>query len=215
MRLTRKILLTSLVGFITLLMVFLLTLGLMESRELRTEARSDYSLSPEAFAKIQPGDIIMRRGYGVLSNTIATRINTENGLTHCGVVVMYKDDLHVIHTLSSSVSDRDGVQMHTLPAFVRQSHPGSIAVSRMHKEEGRKALIRGAVHYLKEQTPFDHAFDLFDSTSLYCSELIWRSLRDGASIDIYEGYYDQSYAWYSFDALFNPVFFERVELYEQ
>jgi uncharacterized protein YycO len=212
MRTTAYTILRIFLGLCVLIALLALALGVMESRELRTEARSAYALPEEALSRIQPGDIIMRRGYGVLSNMIATRINTENGLTHCGIVVRYKGDLHVVHTLSSSVSDRDGVQMHALPAFIRSSHPGSIAVSRIRFEEAREALIDGAWQYLRARAPFDHSFDLFDDTSLYCSELIWRCLKDRAGIDIYEGLYDQAHAWYSFDAFFNPALFDPVSV---
>lgn len=182
----------------------------IDRSETIAERESQYRLPKEQRALLRHGDIIMRRGYGMVSRMIATRLEGAYNLSHCGVVIERERRLYVLHTVSSNVSDIDGVQIQPLDDFVRQSKPGSIAVTRLIDSSDVSILIRESLRYLEAQVPFDHNFDLHDASTLYCSELLWRSLKEGGGHDIYSGLYDQEGAWFSFDAFFNPEYFTEV-----
>ena len=182
----------------------------IDRSETIAEQESQYRLPKEQRALLRHGDIIMRRGYGMVSRMIATRLEGAYNLSHCGVVIERERRLYVLHTVSSNVSDIDGVQIQPLDDFVRQSKPGSIAVTRLIDSSDVSILIRESQRYLEAQVPFDHDFDLHDASTLYCSELLWRSLKEGGGHDIYTGLYDEEGAWFSFDAFFNPEYFTEV-----
>lgn len=146
----------------------------------------------------------------MVSRMIATRLEGRFPFSHCGVIVEQNGKLFVVHTLSSNVSDFDGMQIHPLDEFVRQSKPGSIAVTRLIDSADVRVLIKESLRFLEAKVPFDHDFDLHDGSTLYCSEMIWRSLKEGGGHDIYTGLYNEEGAWYSFDAFFNPEFFTEV-----
>lgn len=182
----------------------------IERSEITAERTSQYRLPREQRLLLRPGDIIMRRGYGMISRMISTRLEGAYPLSHCGVVIERQGRLYVVHTVSSNVSDFDGMQIQPLDDFVRQSKPNSIAVTRLNDSLDVAILIRESLRYLEAQVPFDHDFDLHDASTLYCSEMIWRSLNEGGGHDIYTGLYDREGAWYSFDAFFNPEYFTEV-----
>lgn len=150
------------------------------------EARAPYRLTEAEVALLEPGDIILRRGSGLVSDMISQVLSEPRDVSHCGIIAAHRGELWVVHSVSSSVSDFDGMQAHRLQAFVGQSKPGSVVVSRLRTDRDRGPIAERAKGYLRRQVPFDHRFDLEDSTAIYCSELIWRILRDEYGIDVFD-----------------------------
>lgn len=198
---------------VSLLVILGLTAGVayfFERAEVYAEEHSTYALTSEELAQLKHGDVILRRGYGMVSRIISNQLKGDYNLSHCGVVVERDSQLFVVHTVSSNVSEIDGMQVHPIAEFIRQSRPQSVVVNRLIDPKARLLLAEGALEYLKAEILFDHNFDITDSTHLYCSEMIWRSLKNKAGIDIFEGLYDEEGAWYTFDTFFNPSYFETV-----
>lgn len=145
-----------------------------------------YRLTPEEVGLLQPGDIILRRGHGLVSDLIASVLTEEYDVSHCGIIAESSGALWVIHSVSSNVSEADGMQAHRLQEFVGQSKPGSVIVSRLRTGADRGGIARHAMELLRRRVPFDHGFDLEDSTSIYCSELVWRIIRDDYGVDVFD-----------------------------
>lgn len=145
-----------------------------------------YRLTDEEQQLLEPGDIILRRGSGIASDFISSVLDEPYDVSHCGIIAEHDSALWVIHSVSSSLSDFDGMQAHRLQAFVGQSKPGSVVVSRLRTTQHRGRIAQRAKNYLRRQVPFDHDFDLVDTTSIYCSELVWRIVRDEYGIDVFD-----------------------------
>jgi hypothetical protein len=140
-----------------------------------------YLFKPEEIALLQEGDIIMRRGYGVVSSMISNMNDAPYNLSHCAFIIQEKDSsFSVIHSVSSDLSEIDGVQKQSINGFTRECVPGTIVVIR-HKggdpEVGHQ-IADAAKVYLADEILFDHHFDLSDSSTFYCSELIYRVYGD-------------------------------------
>ncbi len=140
-----------------------------------------YLFKPNEIALLQEGDIIMRRGYGVVSSMISNMNDAPYNLSHCAIITQEKDSsFSVIHSVSSDLSDIDGVQKQTIERFTRESVPGTLVVIR-HKggdpETGHQ-IADAAKVYLADEIKFDHHFDITDSSTFYCSELIFRVYGD-------------------------------------
>ena len=58
--------------------------------------------------------------------------------------------------------------------FIRNSQPNSIIITRYKNLDSLDILnlIYWSNYFLDRQIPFDHNFDIVDSSSFYCSELI-------------------------------------------
>lgn len=150
---------------------------------------NDYRLSPAEQQKIQEGDIILRAGFGYVSDRILSYLDERCPVSHCGIVDSTVDGWRVIHTVSSQISGIDGMQADPLGRFVKHSRPGSLIVVRPKglDDNTKEEIANEARGYLAQKLPFDDGFDPYDHTSLYCTELIWLILRDVADLDIYHG----------------------------
>lgn len=137
-------------------------------------------LSKEEMAKIQDGDFILRRGFGFFSNYISKELNDSLiDVTHAGIITKRNDSLFVIHSLSSDVTDVDGLQIQSLKDFLRYSHPHKIVITRLrnaNSETGNK-ITALAKNYLDKKIPFDHKGNYDDDSELFCTEMIWKILE--------------------------------------
>ncbi len=197
----------ALTGLITVAVTIVI---LIDQAELRQEDLSTYALEHHEQQLIKNGDIILRKGYGMVSHAITAKLDGTYSISHCGVIVESQEQFFVVHTVANEISEVDGMQIDPLDEFVRQSRIGSIVVNRLIDDSAAVRVAEGAVEYLSARVGFDKNFDITDSTRFYCSELIWRCMKNKAGIDLFEGLYDQDGAWYSFDHFFNPKYFRVV-----
>ncbi len=153
----------------------------VSSTKLDTKPTVKYYLKPEEKALLREGDIIMRRGYGVVSSMISNMNDAPYNLSHCAFLVKEPNgQFSVIHSVSSDLSEIDGMQKQGLDRFTNESVLGTLVVVR-HK--GGDTLIghqiaNAAKIYLADEIKFDHHFDISDSSTFYCSELIYRVYGD-------------------------------------
>lgn len=148
---------------------------------------SGYSLTQDEKELLQDGDIILRHGYGFVSDAITKALNEKYSVSHCGIVCKKNNKIKIIHTVSQSLSSVDGVQKHSLDKFIRDSQKNSVIVVRYKPLIAKELSVisKKAEYYLKQKIPFDHAFDLNDSTAFYCTELIWKILLTEYNDDIF------------------------------
>lgn len=130
------------------------------------------TLTPEELAVLQPGDVLLRRGYGLVSDYILAVLQEPLALTHCGLVIRQPNDqLGVLHTGSNS--DHEGVLIEPLSSFIHQSQaPSLVAVRPNITPEQRQHLLLLAQEYAKAAAPFDYSFDDQNADALYCVELL-------------------------------------------
>lgn len=120
---------------------------------------------------VEDGDIILRKGKGVISHLIAQRLNDTVDYSHCGIVVRDGDTaFSVIHSLSKKVSAYDGMQKCSLREFVEESRRGSVTVVR-YRGDSLHRISPMAWHYLSAGIPFDEEYNIRDTSSFFCSEL--------------------------------------------
>jgi len=154
----------------------------------------NYTLLPEEFFNIQNGDIIMRQGYGIVSSIILKTLNEDIPVSHIGIISQNNaGDYYVIHSVSRAISDYDGIQIDKLDRFINNSRPGSIIITRYYLPKiddnyAGKQISDRARYYLDKKIPFDHSFNFEDTTSFFCSELVWRILVDLFDDDVFDDY---------------------------
>ncbi len=150
-----------------------------------------YHLTQEELQLLQPGDIIMRQGFGAVSHAIGEYLNEPIRVSHVALLSKANNgEWQVIQSISQRVSNTDGLQTQDLATFVSESETNSIVVVRFkgyQSEPGLNLRIeQAALRYLEQQVPFDHSFSLEDSARFFCSELIWRLFLIEAEVDIFE-----------------------------
>ncbi|MEE4178452.1 MAG: YiiX/YebB-like N1pC/P60 family cysteine hydrolase [Bacteroides sp.] len=182
----------------------------------KEEQNPGYQLSQEELALLQPGDLILRQGFGVVSQAIREYLDEDIRVSHVALLSLDpKDGWQVVQSISQRVSKVDGVQKQDLPSFVSESETNSILVVRFKgycKEPGLNLRVEEAgLKYLEQEVPFDHSFSLEDSTRFFCSELIWRIFLKEAGVDIFEKMNkDVRKERLQFASFFDPEHFEVI-----
>jgi hypothetical protein len=172
-------------------------------------------LNADELAQLQNGDIISRRGFGFFSDFIASNLNkNQYEITHSGILVKEKNDWFVIHSLSSDVSDIDGVQKQDLKTFLEASEPNKIIVSRIKNTSAstRNLICIHAQKYLDKGILFDHKGDYDNAEELFCTELIWHILeQDLDLIQTPTSLESRKEFFYSMSPLYDTVRFELIK----
>ncbi|AXG74199.1 hypothetical protein DVK85_08085 [Flavobacterium arcticum] len=146
----------------------------------QTKNKTVTRLNKDELKLIKEGDFILRKGFGFFSDYISKNLNDGDiDVTHAGIIIKQNDSLFVIHSLSSDVSDIDGVQKQPLSDFLLYSAPHKIIVTRIKSTDTicGKNIAKRANYYLERKVPFDHHGDYDDEEKLYCTEMIWKILE--------------------------------------
>ncbi len=194
-------------------MIIITFLFSYQEKSNKKEQKNDYYLTIKEKETLQEGDIILRHGFGIISDAIVKYVKNSYPVSHCGIIV--KDTsgkLFVIHTVSNTLAEIDGMQKDDLDKFVKGSHVSSIIVTRYNYENDtmQKKIAQQANYYLSQQIPFDHRFDCSDSTAFFCTEFIWKVFKTAINVDLYESSGEKEFNCKNFSAFTNPVRFTII-----
>lgn len=174
-------------AILTLIFLIFLFLFIYDKKSEQEHLFSNYSLSKSELALIKDGDIILRHGFGLVSDFIVKSQNSDIGISHCAIITKENGKFIVIHSVSQSLSDFDGVQKQSLENFIKDSQENSVIIVRYKLADSTHLDKIGAraKYYLRKKVPFDNKFDIEDSSEIYCSELIWKVFNDEYKDDIF------------------------------
>jgi len=128
-------------------------------------------LNVKELSSLKEGDILLRKGYGWVSDRIADLLDEKTRVTHCGLILTIGySEPHILHTMSDHRTN--GIFVEPLSAYLKQSQQGSLVGIRLKAETDKTgAVVSESKRLLAKKIPFDLAFNDADSTSLYCAEL--------------------------------------------
>lgn len=161
----------------------------------REEQNSNYTLTLQEKQLLQEGDIILRHGFGLISDAIVRYAHEKYPVSHCGIIVGDSlGGLSVIHTVSNTLAAVDGMQKDPLNVFIRGSQPHSVIVARYRYENDsmKRKMAEQAYYYLSKQIRFDNRFDASDSTAFFCTELIWNVFKHAIQVDLNDSSVEQA-----------------------
>jgi hypothetical protein len=138
-------------------------------------------------SEMKNGDIVLKRGDGSISRIVVSVLAEEQPLSHCAIVIKKEGAEFLLHSLSSTVSDLDGVQSIPLDSFIRDTRPFSFHLLR-HKDSAiaeRASDI--ALYYLEQKIPFDLDYVLTDDTAaFYCTEFVYKTYLEASGKEIFQ-----------------------------
>lgn len=180
---------------------------------LEIKANPNYRLSKDEKSMLEEGDIILRRGEGFVSSVIHNLNEADYQISHCAILVK-KDSVNwnVIHTVSSELSNVDGVQTERLDRFTAESVENTIVVLRYKADKKKRTEVANrARYYLTRQIGFDNSFDISDTTKFYCTELVYRVFFDVFGYDVFEERHQTNHPNYlTFDVFLDRKKFDVI-----
>ncbi len=197
---------------VLILLAYFFVMTYYKSSE-KKRLQANHELTKEEIGLIESGDIILRRGYGFISDMIVSRLNERASISHCGIVERTDSTFKVIHAVSQSLSDFDGVQSQNFWRFVNESKERSIIIVRYRYRKGqtRFQVTDRVNQFLARKIPFDYKFDIHDTTKFYCTELIWRVFLDEFNVDIFEKKHGKAgLEFHKFDIFLDTTYFNIV-----
>ena len=150
------------------------------------KAESAFSFPEEM---LQEGDIVFRRGGGVVSRIVLIA-DAEGVYSHIGIVVREGDKWQVVHAVPGEPDfdgDPDRVKMESIDCFFHPDKASRGAVMRVNGDSiQRRHAAEKAKQLFRAHTLFDHSYSRADSSQMYCTELVeFVYRREG--IDLTEG----------------------------
>lgn len=137
----------------------------------------------------QEGDIVFRRGGGVVSRMVLVADN-EGVYSHIGIVVKEDGKWQIVHAVPGEPDfegDLDRVKMEEISNFFVPKRASRGAVMRVNADSiVRKYAADRAKRLFKARTLFDHSYNCADTTQMYCTELVDFVYRK-EGIDLTEG----------------------------
>ncbi|MCK9611473.1 MAG: YiiX/YebB-like N1pC/P60 family cysteine hydrolase [Bacteroidales bacterium] len=183
-----------------------------ENRSMQEQSFFSYTLTKEEINKIHDGDLILRHGYGLVSDLIVEQLGEKYDISHCAIVCKDDTNYSIIHSVSSTLSDVDGVQSQDLKSFIKDSHYNSVIVIRYKPQINKplSAISKRAKDYLAKKIPFDNAFNIDDSSEFYCTELPWKIILNEFHDDIMAGKNNERKDHLRFDTFLDSTKFEII-----
>ena len=133
----------------------------------RSGSKADFELLQR---ELHEGDLLFRRGIGVLGRAVVAT-DAEGQFSHVGIAVKVDDEWHVVHAVPDEPDfegDFDRVKCEPIERFYDEFRAGNGAVYRTElPAETIEIAVRNALRLSAERRPFDHDYDLGDTTALY------------------------------------------------
>jgi hypothetical protein len=173
-------------------------------KETRLKASEDLhdTLSAEEFSLLREGDFVFRLGFGIVSYLLEKQAGAS-GVSHIGVLIKNGAGFDVVHSISGSLADEDGVQKISFDDFLYEAKKNSFVATRFKNGNG-ELLAKEARRLLAKRLPFNNAFDIQDTNRLFCSQLANVILQNTHNAEIFS----QNAKEFPFSGFFDTSKFE-------
>ena len=170
-----------------------------------------YKVDHGVFKLIKEGDILLRQGLGPLSTHIVDFMNEKNKLSHCGIVCKINNQLKVVHCISEELSGINGVQTQSINEFFSDVADSNVAIVRPKLDSLEKTkFVKEANRFLNKKIKFDNYFDFKDTSTMYCSEMVYYSYRNCTSKNPFEFKETKHVSLMKFDSFFKQKYFTTI-----
>lgn len=144
---------------------------------------------PALISRLEEGDLLFRRGTGVVGRVV-TSVDDRGDYSHVGIVVWHDSLWQVVHAVPHEHDydgDFDRVKIESVERFLGRYPEAKFGHYRV--AIGRDSIARAVSNALRLsvlRVPFDHDYDLDDTTRLYCTEFV-EYVYSFAGVELSEG----------------------------
>ena len=128
---------------------------------------------------LRPGDLVFRRGTGLVSHTVMLADN-DGSYSHVGIVADSSGVMMVIHAVPGEPDyegDPDRVKMEPAMKFFNTINASLGEICRQDDPEMGKTAADAALAIYHRGTLFDHKYNDQDTVKMYCTQLVMECYR--------------------------------------
>ncbi len=139
-------------------------------------------------SKFHSADLAMRLGRTIESDLIARSGESDNRYSHIGLIIESDSGLIVVDIEPSTDKKSEQIKVQSLKEFFSPIRAISGAVFRYNDLDSAKinTLKYCAIKHLNSSITFDHDYQLTDTMSMYCTELV-ENIFHSVNISLNEG----------------------------
>ncbi len=127
--------------------------------------------------KLQTGDLVFRRGKGLISDFFSNTSEHDKRFSHVGVVVIKSGIPYVFHIIGTGQTETKGVKMEPLASFCDATQNSAFALYRNSHLDGKQEAVNSYLEGIKKHgIIFDEHFDLDTDDAQYCTEMIYKMI---------------------------------------
>ncbi len=159
--------------FLGVSLIILISLAIIFIIDLRQKNVKTSVNEKDLVSVLQDGDIICRLGDRIWSLVFKEFSPNDKRYSHLGIVLIKDGEIKIINAEGSRAENNDKVNAVPLNDFLKFAK--SVGIYRAKEFEG-SIISDIALKYLHR--PFDWDFDMDDDSKLYCSELLYVTLKE-------------------------------------
>jgi hypothetical protein len=126
------------------------------------------------FTGLETGDIVLKRGFGKISNLITQYFNEKVPISHCGIIVVNNDSTFIVHSVAKSYARKDGVQTILFRDFLKDCQKDYFYIVRQKAPAAdRQKFASKAIEFTQMNITFDENANNESKEQMSCTELIY------------------------------------------
>lgn len=133
----------------------------------------------EAKATVLTGDLIMRTGNDFTSDVMKKLSVHDKTYSHCGIASLENDTLFVYHAIGGDWNPDQKIRKDPFELFCNPFDNKGFGIYRYQlNQENLDRFVNTARKYYVQEVTFDMRFDLATDDQIYCTEYIFKSMKD-------------------------------------
>ena len=136
------------------------------------------SLTSSGRSRLQDGDLLMRSDDDFESLSLQNFSQKDRTYSHSGMVFLEDSSWWVYHSMAGAENPGESLKREAFDSFVNPLKKTGFGIFRYALQPAEiDSLHRLYQKYYAERMPFDKSFNLSTNDSMYCSEIIFKSLQ--------------------------------------
>jgi hypothetical protein len=141
--------------------------------------KKEYVLKLPDSSLLQNGDLIVRQGRGFISQAFLLFSKTDPRFSHAGFVSMENGKAYVYHAIGGEENKSNKLKKEALSSFCNPENSTEYGIFRYaFPVKTTSKIIPAAMQYYAAGLEFDTHMDLASDDKMYCSEFIYKILKD-------------------------------------
>ena len=127
---------------------------------------------------IREGDLVLRCGNDLISESLSEFSQQEKLYSHSGVAVMDNGTMYIYSNMAGDINPDELMRRDPVDSFISPVHNVAVGIYRYDITATELEKLKAIIHdHYNNKLPFDMNFDLSTDDKMYCAEMIAKSVE--------------------------------------